>query len=231
MPRRTSRLSASQRKTYFLRGCTLKLVSSLQSTEEKSTTCPYLVGVSGKRIKDTPLAQFQWTEANGDEYWKIHCSINTELKNRGPPRENSRKPLQYVMAQVEDEARQHSYRHEEGRRSGRTGSSTATSHTAVARQASPCRGVSGSASEKYLSQGFSFVQHSNKRPRVRRLTRSEAMGQIGRVQSMNLSKLGYIENLGGHGQIFAMKDTGYERWEISRLTIRSFHSPLRHSSS
>ena len=41
--------------------------------------CPYLIGVDGKRVKDTPLGQFQWTEANEKETWKLIRSINQRL--------------------------------------------------------------------------------------------------------------------------------------------------------
>jgi hypothetical protein len=41
--------------------------------------CPYLVGVEGKHVKDTPLGQFQWTEANKADTWKMIQSINEGL--------------------------------------------------------------------------------------------------------------------------------------------------------
>jgi len=38
--------------------------------------CPYLVGVDGKHVKDSPLGQFQWTQATKDDTWKLIRSIN-----------------------------------------------------------------------------------------------------------------------------------------------------------
>ena len=41
--------------------------------------CPYLIGVQGKHVKDTPLGRFQWTEASKAETWKLIRSINQGL--------------------------------------------------------------------------------------------------------------------------------------------------------
>jgi hypothetical protein len=41
-----------------------------------SLICPYLVGVTAAKVRDTPLGQFQFTEANREETWNLVRSIN-----------------------------------------------------------------------------------------------------------------------------------------------------------
>lgn len=45
--------------------------------------CPYLIGVEGKQVQDTPLGQWQWTEASKDDTWKLIRSINQRLGDQG----------------------------------------------------------------------------------------------------------------------------------------------------
>ena len=51
----------------------------IAAKQEASTMCPYLVGVAVKLIKDTPLGEFQCTEADRPDTWKLILSINTAL--------------------------------------------------------------------------------------------------------------------------------------------------------
>lgn len=46
---------------------------------EAASVCPYLIGVDGKQIRDTPLGHYQWTEATKDDTWKLVRSINQHL--------------------------------------------------------------------------------------------------------------------------------------------------------
>jgi TIR domain len=41
--------------------------------------CPYLVGVAGEEISDTPLGQVQWTKAEGDDTWRLVRDLNKSL--------------------------------------------------------------------------------------------------------------------------------------------------------
>jgi hypothetical protein len=58
-------------------------VGLIAAKNEEGIVCPYLVGVPGKLISDTPLSAFQWTEADKADTWKLVKSINTELKDKG----------------------------------------------------------------------------------------------------------------------------------------------------
>ncbi len=51
--------------------------------KEGGVTSSYLVGVSGSKVKDTPLGQYQYAEANRDGTWKLVRSINTQLGEKG----------------------------------------------------------------------------------------------------------------------------------------------------
>ena len=48
---------------------------------ENAIVCPYLIGVEGKFVKDTPLGQFQWTAAKKTDTWKLIRSINRHLQD------------------------------------------------------------------------------------------------------------------------------------------------------
>jgi len=50
---------------------------------EHGIVCPYLTGVDGRSVKDTPLGQFQWTEANKTDTLNLLRSINQQLGDRG----------------------------------------------------------------------------------------------------------------------------------------------------
>ena len=54
-------------------------VGSIAAKIDGSTVFPYLIGVDGKYVKDTPLGQFQWTEATKADTWKLIRSINKLL--------------------------------------------------------------------------------------------------------------------------------------------------------
>ena len=49
---------------------------------ESGVVCPYLIGVDGRLVKDTPLGQFQSTQAERNDTWKIIRSINGHLGER-----------------------------------------------------------------------------------------------------------------------------------------------------
>jgi hypothetical protein len=49
---------------------------------ENGFVCPYLVGVDTRMVKDTPLGQFQWTEAGKADSWKLIRSINQYLGDK-----------------------------------------------------------------------------------------------------------------------------------------------------
>ena len=49
---------------------------------EEGTVCPYLIGVDKGLVKDTPLGQFQWTEANKPDTLALIQSINKELGDK-----------------------------------------------------------------------------------------------------------------------------------------------------
>jgi hypothetical protein len=49
---------------------------------EDGVVCPYLVGVEHSHVKDTPLGQFQWTEANKADTWKLIRSVNQQLGDK-----------------------------------------------------------------------------------------------------------------------------------------------------
>jgi hypothetical protein len=54
-------------------------VGVIAARMENAKVCPYLVGVNAKQVQDTPLGQFQWTEATKDDTWKLVCTINQHL--------------------------------------------------------------------------------------------------------------------------------------------------------
>ena len=58
-------------------------VGLIASKQDEGIVCPYLVGVPMKLVAGTPLAEFQCTEADKNDTWKLILSINTELKDRG----------------------------------------------------------------------------------------------------------------------------------------------------
>jgi hypothetical protein len=49
---------------------------------EDGVICPYLVGVEQSHVKDTPLGQFQWTEASKTDTWRLIRSINERLGDK-----------------------------------------------------------------------------------------------------------------------------------------------------
>jgi hypothetical protein len=58
-------------------------VGAIAAKLEGGVICPYLVGVEQSQVKDTPLGQFQWTEADKRDTWKLIRSINQQLGDRG----------------------------------------------------------------------------------------------------------------------------------------------------
>ena len=54
-------------------------VGSIAVKLGEGTVYPYLIGVEGKHVKDTPLGQFQWTVADKPDTWKLIRSINRSL--------------------------------------------------------------------------------------------------------------------------------------------------------
>ncbi len=58
-------------------------VGLIASKQDAGIVCPYLVGVPIKLIGDTPLAEFQRTEADKSDTWKLILSINKESQRQG----------------------------------------------------------------------------------------------------------------------------------------------------
>ena len=56
-------------------------VSGIAAKIEGGVVYPYLFDVDGKQVQDTPLGQFQWTEATKADTWKLILSINQRLDN------------------------------------------------------------------------------------------------------------------------------------------------------
>jgi hypothetical protein len=50
---------------------------------DEGIVCPYLIGVESVQVRDTPLGQFQWTEANRDDTLKLIKDINGVFGDRG----------------------------------------------------------------------------------------------------------------------------------------------------
>jgi hypothetical protein len=57
-------------------------VGVIAAKMENGIVCPYLVSVDHSHVKDTPLGQFQWTEANKGDTWKLIRSINQQLGDK-----------------------------------------------------------------------------------------------------------------------------------------------------
>jgi hypothetical protein len=54
-------------------------VGAIAAKLEPGAVCPYLVGVEDRFVKDTPIGQFQWTQATKDDSWRLIKSINARL--------------------------------------------------------------------------------------------------------------------------------------------------------
>ncbi len=92
------------------------LIAAKQESVEEGIVCSYLVGVDGKHILNTPLAEFQWTEADKTDTWKLIKSINRELgadghdamllegnfKNQWPRLKNKIESVVAEVGKVED---------------------------------------------------------------------------------------------------------------------------------
>lgn len=50
---------------------------------ENGIVCPYLIGVDGDLVKDSPIGQLQWTNSNKDDTLLLIQSINKELGGKG----------------------------------------------------------------------------------------------------------------------------------------------------
>jgi hypothetical protein len=183
--------------------------AGLIAAKVKGMTCSYLVGVPGKRIKDTPLAQFQWTEANRNDTWKMICSINTELKTKGAHEKileshfNALWPK--LKAKLDD-----------------VPSDAATPGDSVLQVHAPKPPLRPAAKRLLLEA----VADPHGKISVTRDNRAFCIQTNGRefVGSHDpklwatwkgavdeLEKLDYINNLGGNGQVFDLRDTGIER--------------------
>jgi len=64
----------------------------IAAKQERGKICTVLFGMTTKSIKDTPLAQFQATEADKDDMWRLIRSINRRLPS-GPNDEQALRPL------------------------------------------------------------------------------------------------------------------------------------------
>jgi hypothetical protein len=49
---------------------------------DEARVCPLLIGVESAQVRDTPLGQYQWTEANRDDVLKLIKDINGVLGDR-----------------------------------------------------------------------------------------------------------------------------------------------------
>ena len=57
-------------------------VGVIAAKMDEGIICAYLTGVDHTHVKDTPLGQFQWTESNKGDTWKLIRSINRQLEDK-----------------------------------------------------------------------------------------------------------------------------------------------------
>ena len=57
-------------------------VGMIAAKMDDGIVCPYLTGVEHSHVKDTPLGQYQWTEADKGDTWKLIWSINHQLGDK-----------------------------------------------------------------------------------------------------------------------------------------------------
>ena len=58
-------------------------VGVIAAKMEQGSVCPYLIGVKGEQVKDTPIGQYQWTTATKNDTLKLLQSINKKLGDKG----------------------------------------------------------------------------------------------------------------------------------------------------
>jgi len=187
-------------------------VGLIAAKQEEATTCPYLVGVPVKIIQGTPLSEFQCTEADKTDTWRLVKSINKELKEKAndeaslKTRFDSQWPrlkekIDKIVSEVpaiEDEV-----------------TSVQSMSQPRLRPAAKRLLLDAAADNRgkiYVSRdGRGFSISTNGHEFVGSQDQKLWAKWKGAVDE--LEQLGYINNLGGHGQVFDMKDKGYERAE------------------
>jgi len=184
-------------------------VGLIAARQDEGIVCPYLVGVAGKHIRDTPLAEFQWTEADKSDTWKLIKSINKELKEHAFDEKvlegnfNSRWPrlkaklenLIGEMGEVEDDVTQVV----QARRP--TLREPAKQLLMVA-----SKDPSGTILALRTSEGYHF--QTNKKD----LVGSHDPKLIAKWKGAldELRGYGYVEDRGHKGEVFSLTDIGYE---------------------